>query len=79
MTTSRDSILEALRARSLPEASECNFVNWMSGGGFHCFWPAEDEEACEFPLTPFWGYGATTAEAYSAMCDKIEKALKEQK
>ena len=73
MTTSRDAILEALRARSLPEASECNFVNWMSGGGFHCFWPAEDDP------NAFWGLGKTPAAEHSAMCDKIEKALKESK
>jgi len=77
MTTSRDAILEALRTRSLPEASECLIFETESG--WDCSWPIQDEEACEFPIVPFWGYGPTPAAAHSALCEKIEHALKENK
>jgi hypothetical protein len=70
MTASREKILEALRTRSLPEASECAIVE--IGWGWECQWPIDNPH-------PFWGLGETPAEAHSAMCEKIEHALKEQK
>ena len=70
MTASREKILEALRTRSLPEASECQISLYHCG--FDCRWPYEE-------ANPFWAWGRTPAEAHSAMIEKIEHALKESK
>ena len=73
MTTSRDAILEALRTRSLPEGGDCEFETDGRGGGWDCIWPSWDDP------DKFVGHGATPTQAHSAMCEKIEHALKEQR
>lgn len=69
-TSERAALLEALRNRSLPEASGCRIQPYYAG--WECMWPPDEPE-------DFWGFGATPAQAYSAMCEKIENALKETK
>jgi len=70
MSSSRDAILEALRTRSLPEASECDI--WGMEDEWDCLWPPNED-----PAMQWWGEGITPAAAHSAMIEKIEHALKE--